>query len=369
LKPIPATTVASAGTLGAYGFSEDVAQRLSPFTALGLIPARLVRVDRGGYIVATSRGIERCHPTRGELQPDSATGPPVTGDWVAVQREPGFGLVLQAITHRTTVVRRLDPHGTTDQVLVANIDAMFVLHGLDRPHRVGRIERCCILAWDAGATPTVLLTKSDLLDTGGAVIDLLGAIERIHSVIPGVDVLPVSSTTGSGVDQLRPILRPGTTVGLIGESGSGKSTLINYLVGAEVQATGETRAGDAKGKHTTTSRSLLPAPGGAVLVDMPGIRTIGMADNRLGVSIAHQDIESLFEDCKFRDCGHGSEPGCAVRGALDSGTLDGTRWRGYLKLQKELVHEARRADQRARRAEERSGGRRYRKMRKGVEEW
>jgi ribosome biogenesis GTPase len=254
-------------------------------------------------------------------------------------------------------------------VLVANIDAMLVLHGFDRPHRVGRIERCCILARDAGATPTVLLTKSDLLDSGKAVIDLVEALERIHTILPGVDVFPVSSETEAGLAQLSPILSTGRTVALMGESGSGKSTLINRLIGATVQVTGETRRGDSKGRHTTTSRTLLPISTGAVLVDMPGIRTIGMTTNRTGLSGVHGDLEALFEECRFRDCRHQSEPGCAVRSALDSGRLDTVRWAGYLKLQKEMAHEARRADQRARRAEERDGGRRYRKVRHRVEEW
>ena len=341
MKTTPPPTATSPGTLGAYGFSEEVAQRLSPFTAAGLIPARLTRVDRGAYLVATSRGVERCHPPRSELRPESAAGPPVTGDWVAVQRRPEFGLVLEAIAPRSSVVRRLDPHGVVEQVLVSNIDAMLVLHGFDRPHRVGRIERCCILARDAGATPTVLLTKSDLLDSGAAVIDLVDALERIHAVLPDVEVLSVSSETGAGLGQVMPILAPGRTIGLMGESGSGKSTLINRLAGSFVQPTGETRAGDSKGKHTTTSRSLIPISTGAVLVDTPGIRTIGMTDNRAGLSQVHADVESLFDDCRFRDCAHGSEPGCAVRAALASGRLDASRWAGYQKLLKEMAHEAR----------------------------
>jgi ribosome biogenesis GTPase len=363
----PPPAVAPGDALRAYGWTEDTSERFAALAAGDRTPARIVRVDRGGYLVATRYGVERCHPPRCDRPPGSDA--PVGGDWVAVHPEPGVGLVLDEVVPRRTAIRRMDPNGAGEQVLVANVDVLLVLHGLDRPHRVGRIERCCILAWDAGITPVVLLTKSDLLDSGSAAIDLADAMARIRAVVRDVDVLPVSSRTGSGLGLLSPILVPGTTVGLIGESGSGKSTLINRLVGAEVQATAETRARDAKGRHTTTSRRLIPLPSGAVMVDMPGIRTIGMTGNRAGLSEAYADLEHLFAGCRFRDCRHGSEPGCAVRAALAAGRLDEARWSGYQKLLREMTFQARRADERARRSEARRRDRRHWKMREGAEEW
>lgn len=351
------------GTLATYGWNESTLGSFQQVAGEGTVPVRVVRVDRGSYLVAAASGVTRCYPA-------SPTDPAaVTGDWAAARSRPGLGLVLDALIPRTTEISRLNREGSGAQVLVANVDTMFVLHGVDRPHRVGRLERLCILTWDAGAHPVIVLTKTDLLGTDEAVIGLVDAIREIGKVIRGVDVLPVSSTSGAGVGQLKPYLVAGATVGLVGESGAGKSTLINRLIGEELQATGRTRRGDHKGRHTTTARELIPLGNGAVLVDTPGLRTIGMIGGEEGLARAYEDLEALFAECRFRDCGHDAEPGCAVTSALRRGTLDRARWDGYQKLLREMSFEARRAEARERRAEAKETGRRLRKVRKNIEEW
>jgi ribosome biogenesis GTPase len=331
------------GALAAYGWSPQIAERFGDLDHLHRQPIRIARVDRDGCLAVTATGIVRCRI------PGALPEPPVTGDWAVARADPLAGLVLERVLARTTAVRRVNATASGDQVLVANIDTMLVLHGLDRPHRVGRLERLSILTWDAGATPVIVLTKTDLAGTGEAVIDLEDAVAEIRRVLPAVDVCAVSAVTGAGIERLDAYLDGGATVGLVGESGAGKSTLINRLAGDEVQATGETRRGDHKGRHTTTARELVPLPGGAVLVDTPGVRTVAMPEASHGVSQAHDDLEALFTECRFRDCRHRTEPGCAVRDALGDGRLDEKRWVSYQKLQKEMAHEARRTRDRERR--------------------
>ncbi len=340
------------GALAAYGWNPRIAERFGDLDHLQRQPVRIARVDRDGCLVVTATGIVRCRI------PGSLPEPPVTGDWAVARADPLAGMVLEHVLARTTAVRRVNALASGDQVLVANIDTMFVLHGLDRPHRVGRLERLSILTWDAGASPVIVLTKTDLAGTGEAVIGLDDAVAEIRRVLPAVEVCAVSAVTGAGIELLDAYLTAGATVGLVGESGAGKSTLINRLAGDELQATGETRRGDHKGRHTTTARELVPLPGGAVLVDTPGVRTVAMPEVGRGVSRAHDDLESLFSECRFRDCRHRTEPGCAVRAALDDGRLDAYRWASYQKLLKEMAHEARRTRERARRTASRERRRR-----------
>ncbi len=349
--------------LSAYGLSPAVLDRYQPFARPDRRLARVARVDRGQVVVATAHGLGTARV------PPDADPPPATGDWAAVRLLPDASLLLVEVLPRTTALRRTSRDGTAEQVLVANVDTMLVLHGVDRPHRVGRLERLCILTWDAGAHPVVVLTKTDLLDTGGAAIDLVDALDRIRQVLRDVDVIPVSSITGAGIGQLAPYLAPGTTVGLVGESGAGKSTLVNRLAGGEVQRTGGVRRGDRKGRHTTTSRELIPLSGGAVLVDTPGLRMVAMSGGGEGLARAYDDLAELFTGCRFRDCRHRAEPGCAVRAALADGRLSESRWAGYRKLAREIAYEERRASERARRSEARRVGKGLRRVRQDREEW
>jgi len=354
--------------LSRYGWTAEVQSQFDSLPP-GALLARVARVDRGGYLVATAGGVERCYSVGGERDQAWIDSQPVTGDWVAVRPEPGRGLVVEAVLPRRSAIKRLDPSETGEQVLVANVDTMFILHGLDRPHKVGRVERLCLITLDAGAVPVVVLTKSDLEGTDDAAIDLLEAIDEVANVVRDVDIVPVSSTSGSGIHQLAPYLLPGHTVGLVGESGAGKSTLINRLAGDEVQETGDTREGDSMGKHTTTSRHLVPLPSGAVLIDTPGLRAVSMLGDQTGLEQSYADVEDLFELCRFRDCSHGAEPGCGVKEALASGELEEARWASYQGLLREMAFEAARTDARARNAEIKQLSKRIRKSKKNLDEW
>lgn len=331
-------------TLTAFGWSPSVDDRVRKLAPHEMV-ARVVRVDKGACDIATISGVTRCR-----LGPNDSLVP---GDWVIVEVDPSAQFVLTERVPRSTEIKRVDATGTGDQVLAVNVDTMFALHGIDRPHRVGRLERLSILAWEAGVEPVVVLTKIDLAETGDSVITVDDAKAEVASMLAGVPVHAVSSTTGAGLDALHAYLSPGASVALAGESGCGKSTLVNAIVRGADKLTGRTRSGDNKGRHTTTWRELVPLGNGAVVVDMPGVRTIGVTSESTGTDRAYEDIEELALGCRFRDCGHTNEPGCAVHAARASGIISDARWASYTKLHKEHASESARATERVQRTEAR----------------
>lgn len=281
---------------------------------------------------------------------------------------PNGSLRLRDCLPRTSALVRGNASGSGDQVLVANVDTAFIVHGIDRPHRVGRLERLAILSWESGVRPVVVLTKIDLTGTREAVIGVTDAQTQIHRLIHDIEVVPVSVVSGEGVARLDAYLVQGQTVALLGESGAGKSSLVNRLAGQDVQSTGQTRSGDHKGRHTTTSRDLVPAPGGAALVDTPGLRSVSMPNATEGLARSYADLETLMAECRFRDCEHKTEPGCGIRAALEDERLAPERWQSYVKLQREMEGERRRAEERARRAASKATSRRRRAAPR-AEEW
>lgn len=306
-------------------------------------PGRVVRHDGVALLVADQEGTTS-RPVLGSVEPA-----PVVGDWVVVDEASG---AVVAVLERTSLLRRQDPDGATEQPLVANLDVLLVICGLDRPVKDGRIQRSAALAWDAGATPVVVLTKADLVTDEEAA----GVADAVRAANPGLDVLVTSATERSGLDELR-TLAAGRTIVLLGESGAGKSTLTNALVGDDVAAVGEVRRGDAKGRHTTTRRELHVLPTGGVLIDTPGIRSVGLWVDPDAVAATFDDIEELAEGCRFRDCAHAGEPGCAVAAAVEAGELAPERWEAWQALRKEAEAAALRADARARHQAERRFGR------------
>jgi len=296
----------------------------------GLRPGRCVRVDGSSALALTARGIERVR----------AREPIATGDWLAV------GAPWARRMERRTEIARRAPGGRAGarQVLAANVDLLVAVCGLDRPLRIGRVQRSIALARGGGADAHVVLTKADLHADPEAVAAGLSA-----SVGVGVGV--VSAVTGSGVAPLAALAAPGLTVALIGESGAGKTTLVNALVGAR-RAVGEVRGGDAKGRHTTTARELVPLPGGGALIDTPGLREVGVAD-AAGVEAAFGGITAIAEACRFGDCRHDGEPGCAVRAAADAGLLDPEDVARMVAMRREAEAAELRADEHARRRHER----------------
>lgn len=329
----------------AYGWDDRIATLYSLVDIPGHHPGRVIRTDRGSSLVVTDMGTIRATPYSLASRRHGVEGAVATGDWVALLDDPAEGWAVVSVLPRRSELSRLDPEpgAATQQVLAANVDVVAVVIPLDRPASAGRVERFSTVAWESGAVPAVILTKADLatdLDTTRA---------EVEAAAPGVDVIVTCATTGEGVDDVAALTVPSRTLALLGPSGAGKSTLVNRLVGDDVQQIGDVRDGDRRGRHTTTSRELIPIPGGGVLLDTPGVRSLGLWDVEAGLSDAFPEIDEFAMACKFRDCAHEAEPQCAVREAISTGVLDERRLASYRKLEREMARlEQTVADQRAR---------------------
>ena len=314
-------------TLAALGWTDELEAAFTTHSERGFEPARVVAEHRGGYFVRGVRG-DRLASARGKLRDDELWGGmPAVGDWVAVCDAPGDRAAIEAVLPRRTKFSRKTPWLKAEEhILVANVDTVFLVAGLDHDFNPRRLERYLTAAWDSGADPVVVLTKLDVCDD-------LRKLEEAEAVAIGVPVLAVSSVTGDGVDDVRSLLRPARTFALLGSSGAGKSTLVNRLAGRTLMPTGDLRR-DGRGRHTTRHRQLLVLPDGAILVDSPGLRELQVWEG--DVDSAFSDVADLAAQCRFTDCGHETEPGCAVREALEEGALTPERWASYRKLQREL---------------------------------
>jgi ribosome biogenesis GTPase len=326
-----------------YGWTTEVADAFAPYAAQGLLPARVVRVDRGRCDAVTPRGT-----LRADIAPVATHDPAgylCTGDWVAVGTDAkGLHQVRAVLPRRTAFLRGVSSQRSQGQVLAANADRALIAVSLAVELDLGRIERFTTLAWSGGAEPLVVLTKADLV-TGPETLAHL--VADAAACAPGVRVLTVSALTGEGVGALRALVADGTTV-LVGQSGAGKSTLANVLLGQERQEVRAARDSDGKGRHTTTTRDLLPLPGGGLLIDTPGLRGVALWDAEEGVGQAFSEIEELADRCRFHDCGHHGEPGCAVLAAVEDGSLPARRLESYRKLLRENERLAARTDARLR---------------------
>lgn len=292
----------------------------------------MVRVERApGEQGFTSAAIVR---TVDEEVLAASTGDRLAvGDWVAVRIVDEDTRLVHAVLPRRSTLRRQDPgSGQAEQLLAANVDLVLIVAPLDRL-RVSRVERELLVAWESGARPVVVLSKADVAEDAAAAAD---AMARRTG---GAEVVTTSARSGEGIDRISALLRPNLTAVLFGPSGAGKSSLANALLGDEVLATGEVRDADHRGRHTTTSRQLVPLPGGGVLIDTPGIRSIGVWGGEEGLSAAFADVQELAMACRFRDCRHEREPGCAVSDAVARGALDPARLDSYRKLLGEVRDE------------------------------
>jgi ribosome biogenesis GTPase len=309
------------------GWTDEHEAAFTQHAERGFEPARVVAEHRGGYLVRGERDERLAHP-RGKLRDEEIFGGmPAVGDWVAVCDAPGGRAAIEAVLPRRTKFSRKTPWLKAEEhVLAANIDTVFLVSGLDGDFNPRRLERYLIAAWDSGADPVLILTKLDLLDDAAK-------LAEAEAVAFGVPIFAVSNVTGEGVNELRDLLRPAKTFVLLGSSGVGKSTLVNRLAGRRLMATGDVR-NDGRGRHTTRHRQLLVLPNGALLLDTPGLRELQVWEG--DVDAAFADIAELAAACRFSDCAHQTEPGCAVQDALESGALDADRWASYLKLQREL---------------------------------
>jgi ribosome biogenesis GTPase len=301
--------------------------------------ARLARVDRSAYDVLTDAGHLRLPALPAPRDPLEA---PTVGDWLAVTDTA----VHSVLPRRTLLARGASSGTSTAQPLAANVDVVLICAGLVGPPPVRRIERLLTLSWESGATPVVVLTKADLC------ADIEAAVGAVLPHAPGADVIAVSAATGD-LDALRRYVVEGATLALLGSSGAGKSTLVNALAGASVMATNDIRDVDGKGRHTTSHRELIVLPNRAVIVDTPGLRGIALYAPGEGLSRAFAEVEELASACRFADCHHAGEPGCAITASVEAGDLAPARVDSWRKLQRELAFQARRTDARLR-SEERA---------------
>ncbi|MEV4948741.1 ribosome small subunit-dependent GTPase A [Streptomyces sp. NPDC053755] len=325
-----ASLCSSAHPLSAYGWDEGWEAAAAPYVAQGLLPGRVVRVDRGQCDLVTADGIVRADTAF--VTPHDPLRVICTGDWAVVDPEGGHPRYVRAyLPRRTAFARSTSSKRSEGQILAANVDHAIITVSLAVELDLGRVERFLALAWESGAQPLVVLSKADLVPDP---VGLSYLVQDVETSAPGVQVLPVSATTGEGVDVLASVVAGGTSV-LLGTSGAGKSTLANTLLGEDVMSVQAARDVDGKGRHTTTTRNLLKLPGGGVLIDTPGLRGVGLWDAESGVGQVFSEIESLAEDCRFHDCAHESEPGCAVTAAVDDGTLPVRRLESYRKLLRE----------------------------------
>lgn len=312
-----------------YGFTE-VFSNIVPQDN-GLEPARVLSQEKGFYRIITDKG-EKMAEISGKFrfQTTVSSEYPAVGDFVFVNwNESGDSAIIESLLPRKSAfVRKAAGEPQKEQVVAANIDTVFLCMALNNDFNLRRLERYISIAWDSGAMPVVVLTKSDLCD------DLDNKLSEISSVAIGVDVLVTTSVEENGYKELLPFISEGKIVAFIGSSGVGKSTLINRLLGQEYLKTNGLR-NDDKGRHTTTRRELFLLPSGGMVIDTPGMRELGMWDNDTGIERTFADIEELAAQCKFRNCTHTSEPGCAIRRALELGELQTDRWQSYQKLKAE----------------------------------
>jgi len=350
------------------GWTDERDRELSAHRApeeSALTPARVVRQDRDRWLL--DRGDDNATPAvlAGRLRHSlDRAERPVVGDWVLVPDDPSADttVIRRLLSRRSRLARAVGATGDTE-ILAANVDTTLVVCGLDRDFNLRRVERYLALAWGGGTVPVVLLNKADLC---AEVPDRLAAAV---AAAPGVEVHAVSALSGEGLEVLAPHLAPGRTAALLGSSGAGKSTLVNRLLGHDLQATAPVRDDDDRGRHTTTRRELLRLPGGACLIDTPGLREVAPSLDGEDLDRTFPEVERLAERCRFRDCRHEGEPGCAVQAALAAGELDPGRVRGYARLQRELAFLDRRLSASGRREErerERAFGRMVRQTLRDV---
>lgn len=351
---------AAVAALGAPGATADALAAALAGAPPGAVAARVARVDRGRALVLpvgpTSTGPS---PASGTAIPVAPAGTLAVGDWCVVS--PGTdegigtggdpGTVVSTLERRSALLRRAAGSRSVAQVLAADVDTVAIVAALDRSLPARQIERMLALVWDSGARPVLVLTKADLVDAGTVRVTR----DRAADLALGVEVMAVSAVDGGagvGSDGLAALIPPGTTLALLGSSGAGKSTLANLLLAAggtdTLLRTGEVRESDARGRHTTTWRELVGVPGGGALIDTPGLRSVGLWTSGDGVDAVFADVAELIGTCRFADCRHDGEPGCAVTGAVEAGEVSADRVAGWRALQREAAYQAGRDDQRVR---------------------
>jgi len=332
--------------LESYGWNNALQKAFDALGEPALEPARVAAEHRNRYALYAEDG-ELTGRLPGRMRRERELA--VVGDWVAVKRADDGTAVIRAILPRTSAFSRKVAGRTLEQqVMAANIDTLFIATSLAGDINARRLERYLIMAFESGAHPVVLLTKADLADNAAE------ALEEVRAVAVNAPVYVISSRTGEGLEQLQSYLQPGRTVAVVGSSGVGKSTLINALIGEELVRTGDV-AEDGSGRHTTTARELIRLPSGALIIDTPGLRELQVWEAAAGLHDAFADVEELALQCRFRNCAHLSEPGCAVREAVDRGELSADRLESYLALRREMRVIEEKVEERGRSESKREG--------------
>lgn len=314
--------------LAAFGWNDRLESIFNTDFNSTFVPARVVRVDRGAVTVQSAVGVVAA-VVAGTLDPAGESCSPAVGDWVALDLAADTAVVRAILPRSGALSRRRPGSADHEQAVAANVDVVLIVESVERGPNPRRIERVVALAWDAGANPVVVLTKTDLCD------DVEAAVAKAREGAPFSEVVPLSAVDGSGLGKLLKHLPVGSTAVLLGPSGVGKSTLTNALLGEERFAVSHVRAGDAKGRHTTTHRELVVLPSGGCLIDTPGVRELGLWLDPGSVAPSFPEIEEAAERCRFRDCRHEEEPGCAVVVEIEEGRLDGARLASYHRLLRE----------------------------------
>lgn len=320
------------------GWSDQWQKAFAPHILLNYVPARVASEYKGLYRLLYSGG-EVWGQVSGKLRHTACSRGdfPAVGDWVLVALEVSSSraIIHMILPRKSKFSRKQAGQITDEQVVAANVDHIFIVTALNKDFNTRRIERYLTLVWESGANPVIVLSKADLAG------ELEKKLQEVHQAAVGVPVHVVSSLTGEGIEALKSYLWPSNTVALLGSSGAGKSSLINRLLGAERQKVSQTREDD-KGRHTTTNRELVVLPAGGLIIDTPGMRELQLWNADAGLSQTFEDIENLERQCRFSNCQHQGEPGCAIEAALAAGTLDGERYNSFLKLRKELAYLSRR---------------------------
>lgn len=311
-----------------YGLDESIE------VVEGRIPARITAVHRELFEIVCSYG--ECHAVvkssiyYGEKNMEIF---PAIGDFVLIEYNPsGPSRIIKTLERKSYFSRRDPDIGRGEQIVAANFDYVFIVMSLNNDFNTKRLERYLATSWQSGAIPIIILTKTDLLE------DYSDYMDELEQVAIGVDIIPISSKTGFGLEELNRFITIGKTIVFLGSSGVGKSSLVNALAGEELMKTNSIREDDAKGHHTTTHRQLIRLSNGAMIIDTPGMRELGVWDISTGLEEAFHDIKELILSCRFSDCTHGNEPGCKVRAALEEGILEEERWKSYLKLKREAKY-------------------------------
>lgn len=340
--PFAGSGLPSFDSLAPYGWSQTRSEEYKATSPPGCEPGRIVAATRGFVLAQTPSGECWGVPTGRLRERLQRTGLSLcAGDWIILQANPGpsKASVIDLLPRTASLIRQGTGPGSRPQCLAANLDVVLLVMGLDRNFNPARMERLLALAWGSGARPVVVLTKRDLNAQWEAFV------ARIEGSAPGVPVLAISAWRGEGLAALQEHLLKGRTGVMVGSSGAGKSTLLNALMGSDARRTQEVRASDGRGRHTTSLRELFLLPGGGCLIDTPGIREVGLCAEGSDLDSTFSDIAALPEGCRFRDCTHGAEPGCAVQAALSGGSIDPERYGHYLRLRREVAFEAARSDE------------------------